>query len=505
MTYTFGDGFDLYATLPDAGSSYWDSAVSSAASASLGTGRFTGGQAVCMVVNGTVPALILQKSSGSNDAVHHISCAFTQNATLSAVALGFFLQLIDGSTPQCSIVFRSDGTILLTSGGPTGSTLATYSSAFAANTWTAYEFEVVINNATGSFTVRKNGNSSADFTATSLATRGGTSNNYANKLQLGLQSSSGSPFNLNSQTQRIDDLLWRSDASSVSWAGDLRCLTRMPATDSSVQFTKSTTTGSQTVSTGPNAGGITANEGRYMPFTATFTGTISGAQVVVSTANAGGMKCAIYANSGSAPTTVLGTATALGSIAVGTNAFTFGSPVSVTLGTQYWLAFESDTTGGNWSQNNSNTVGIKATTAYASFPAANPTATTAQITVQCSLTYTLSTNAMMTAESQQDGLTTYVSDSTVGHNDLYTIGSLSSTPASTFMVTTRGFAEKTDAGTRLGAVQVKSGTTTVQSTSTALNTSFGWIYRTDLTDPNTSTTWTNTAVNALLIGPVVTG
>ena len=73
-------------------------------------------------------------------------------------------------------MFRSDGAILLTTGSAGGPTLATYTGAFPiTNTWYAFEFEVVINNTTGRFRVRKNGNTSDDFDSGAvLNTRPGT-------------------------------------------------------------------------------------------------------------------------------------------------------------------------------------------------------------------------------------------------------------------------------------------------------------------------------------------
>src|SRR3954463_7461833 len=228
MAFLFADSFDLYATTADAVAGYWDSGVP--ANISLITGRFSGGRAF-QFANPT--GALLTKSSGVNDGVHHIVLAFQQTAGLSGTLLDVYLQLLDGATGQCCIVFRSDGAMLLTSGTPTGTVLATYTGAISAqSTWTALEIEVVINNTTGSFTVRKNGNTSNDFTLGSLNTRGGTTNNYANKLLIG-------PSTANGTSQCMDDLLWRSDASSVPFVGDIRCYTRMPASDGSVQFARS--------------------------------------------------------------------------------------------------------------------------------------------------------------------------------------------------------------------------------------------------------------------------
>jgi hypothetical protein len=107
----------------------------------------------------------------------------------------------------------------------------------------------------------------------------------------------------------------------------------------------------------------------------------------------------------------------------------------------------------------------------------------------------------MVNEAQQDGTTSYVYDSTAGDVDFYAIASLSPAPASVVAVTTRGFIEKSDAGTRTGSLQIKSGGTTVATPTVTLSTNFGWAWRTDTTDPNTGSAWTAGAVSAVNIGP----
>jgi len=71
-------------------------------------------------------------------------------------------------------------------------------------------------------------------------------------------------------------------------------------------------------------------------------------------------------------------------------------------------------------------------------------------------------------------------------------------------VTTRALAQKSDAGTRIITADLKSGGTTVHSGSGVLNTTWGWVYRTDLTDPATGSAWTAVGVNAAQIGVTVT-
>lgn len=226
MAWSFGDGFDLYTAVTDAATGYWDT-TGGAGLFTFTAGRFAGSQAI----NSGSAVVYLTKSSATNDAVHHFCVAFRQTAAISGTTLGMYLRLDDGVTAQCTVVFRSDGAILLASGAANGTVLATYSGAFpVANTWYQFEIEVVVNNTTGNFKVRKNGNSVDDFAASSLDTQN-SANAYANKLTVGMQGA------INNHA--VDDLFWRSDAASVAWMGDIRCFTRMPASDASVQFSRS--------------------------------------------------------------------------------------------------------------------------------------------------------------------------------------------------------------------------------------------------------------------------
>jgi hypothetical protein len=491
MAFNFGDGFDLYAATADM-NTYWDGGAI-ANLLTLVAGRFAGSFGIHA---GNSLTVALTKASGQNDAVHHLVVAFKQTAALSGTSSACYLQLLDGTTGQCCVVFRSDGAILLTSGTPTGTTLATYTGAVTANnTWYGFEFEIVINNTTGSFNVRKNGNTSNDFSSGAINTRGGTTNNYANKLQFGMNTN---------VDQSFDDLFWRSDASSVAWMGDLCCFTRMPVSDASVAFSRTPASNTQTPFTFASTSAVANGTARYTPFIAAYDGTIGAATVSLGAGYTGNLKATIFASSGTAPTTVLGSATVVTNPTTGSNAITFGTPVSVTKGAQYWIGFDSDTASGTWNVASGSTTGLSSTTAYASFPAASPTTSNAAAVV-CSLTITVGSNSSTVAETQEDGSTSYVFDSTPTHADFYNIAGISVTPSATVAVTTRGYVQKTDSGARSTAMQLKSGATTVQSTPAATLSPgvWTWLYRTDLTDPNTGAAWTPTGVNSAQIGPII--
>jgi hypothetical protein len=487
MAWNFGDSFDLYAAVADAYAGYWDSGV--ATNLTFVAGRFTGSQALNFggVSTGWV------KSSATNDAVHHLVVSYRQTAALSGTTLGGYIELFDGTTAQCSIVFRSDGAILLTSGGPTGTALATFTGAITAtSTWYGIEFEVVINSATGSFAVRKNGNTVNDFSATSLNTQV-SANAYANKIQIGM--------NAAVNAQQYDDLFWRSGAATGNWLGDIRCYARMPASDQSVQFTKSPVS----VVTTPFTFNSTFNtsQSQYSPITAAFNGTVNSATISVAAGFTGNLKCAVFNDASGAPGTVLASATApINNPATGVNTFSF-TPFAVVRGVQYWIGCCAD---GTYSPGLNFASGLagRNTTAvsYAAFPVGPPPSQSSGGPLLISWTVTLG-NYSTVQEPQQDGLTSYVYDSNPGDADFYGLASIASTPATVIATTVRGYMQKSDAGTRTAAVQLKSGATTVASPTLVL-TSSGWLWawRTDLTDPNTGAAWTPAAVNNAQIGPV---
>jgi len=499
----WGDGFDCYAAFADAHAGYWDSG---AGTPTFVAGRFSGSQALHVTATSTV----LTKSNGANDAVHHLVVAFRQTAAISGTTLGLYLQLLDGTTGQCCVVFRSDGAILLTSGTPAGTVLDTYTGAFpVTNTWYAFEFEVAISNTTGSWAVRKNGNTVNDRATGSLDTQV-SANAYANKLTVGMQAAVNS--------HEIDDLYWRSSAATGSFLSDIRCYTRMPASDAAVQFSRTPGTTAVMYNTSvANNGGPIANTIWFIPIAATFSGSAAAGLASFFASVTGSVNMAMYDNSGitgsgifasGSPGVLLAQGVPLTDPGIGLQTFTYVTPVSVTKGTQYWIAMFSDVTlnlkiSGSSSLNKA---ALNAAYSGGNFPAS---AAGAGITgLSNGFTYVgflmAPTNASVVAEAQQDAATSYVYSSTPGHADLYGIAPIASTPLTTFAVTTRAYAIKSDAGTRTMAVQLKSGGTTVGSPTLVLTTSnWQWAWRHDTTDPATGAAWTAAAVNVAQVGPVV--
>lgn len=101
--------------------------------------------------------------------------------------------------------------------------------------------------------------------------------------------------------------------------------------------------------------------------------------------------------------------------------------------------------------------------------------------------------------------TTYVESSTVGHKDLYTMAALATANIDqVFAVQAVTRHKKDDAGTRTARNLVKSGTTTSNGASIGLINGV-YEYGSDVVElnPDTSTAWTETTVNAAEVGQEV--
>jgi hypothetical protein len=326
MTWNFADSFDFYNTGTDmalsVGGAGWDTA------ASLGLvstpTRFAVGQSLEFFFGGQAT-----KAVTNNDQTHHLVFAWDPCIGNTGKHFAAFT-LFDTTFAQCTVSLTADGTITLYSGAgaaaagggsgaaPAGTLLATYSASLPANTWTGLEIEIVISNTTGGMTVRKNGNTSNDFTVTGLNTRNGSANSYANKLQI---SDQGGSYQ-NSLRSHLDDFMWFTTAGSApnTWVGDIRAYQRMPSADGTVALTR--LSGTTNVSMVNQAiedadttyvSGATAATGDLYTVTATPAG-VTGIVAVVTKmmakkSDSGAKTASVQMKSGA--TTSLGTAQAL--------------------------------------------------------------------------------------------------------------------------------------------------------------------------------------------------
>lgn len=489
MARVFGDGMDMYASTADLALGRWTSTVFGTASLVSGANTaFSIGQALRL---GTTSTLVAIFDTLTNETTVYFSLRF-KNTTGTTSAQILSLQFRDGSNVQCTVDFRGDNAILVHSGATAGTTLATLTSAYSSATWDSYQGKIVINNTTGSVEIRKNGSVTPIINITGVNTRAGSTNAYVNQIALLTTASSF--------TVDIDDLWISSDngAAPTSWPGDVRCVSTMVATNTQTQFTPApspaTVTPFTTNSTTSKATGL----GLMGAFTASYTGTIASAIVQITTGGTGNLKAAIY---DSTKTTALATSNAVVNPVAGANTITFGTPLSVTRGTVYHLAFDADFT----IVYTSNSVqGFSFSTAYVSFPAASPTTTGSAPTPIYSVSISPTVNAEFVFDPTQDGDTSYLYSSTVAQEDKFTVAALTVTPASIIGVAPFVLWRKSDSGARTGTISLTANGSSDTGEIVGVTPSLSYTYSTKFVplDP-TGAAWTAANVNAMLIGLAV--
>lgn len=504
MAWIFGDSFDFYAASADALLGHWDGgAITNYQLSTPANARFGVGQALNIF---SVNATGINKASGSNDATHHVVFAYRNNATASNSTC-LSITLYDGATAQCSINFNPFlGNITLTSGLSSGTVLATYAANLASGIWYGLEFEVTINNTTGSFKVRVNGNTADDFSATGLNTRGGTANNYANKIAI---LAPNGPNN----TLSVDDFLWfnTSGAAPNTWVGDIRAEQKMPngvAATSGMTVSPSTQDLGDGVSQVTNTALTSTNKVAFSPVMSLgVSGSITGITFTFGTAFTGHYKLGIYDGTAGTPGSLLAQTAEQTNAIVGVVTVSLITPLAVTPTTKFFVACLADAamTGVTLSQS-ANVIPNSLTQTYASgFPAnaGNPSIQAAfttgvhgRVTIAPDTSYGVS-------QAITDGDTSFVYSATVGANDLYTIPALSSTPLSVVAVQTRMQVRKSDTALRQARIQVKSGATTSNGGTVTLSSSYVYTSKVDTVDPNTAAAWTGAAVNSMQIGEYV--
>lgn len=104
-------------------------------------------------------------------------------------------------------------------------------------------------------------------------------------------------------------------------------------------------------------------------------------------------------------------------------------------------------------------------------------------------------------ELPSNGDTDYVKDQVTGHKDLYTMGDLPTSSATIGGVKPVIVARKDDVGTINLKTKLKSGSTTADGSSTALQqTNYTIVAAYYLIDPDTSAAWTDSGVNGISVG-----
>jgi hypothetical protein len=516
--FLFADGFDTYRAPVDALAGYWDSTTASDLVGNMFTlqpGRFANGQAIRN--DHPASSYWLSKRSGQNDVLHHINFAVAQSWVPgpASTATVVFFSLMDDNVIQCTLGLRYDGTLVLTTGAYNGGVVATYLNANTASKfWTTFEVEILIHDTTGYMAVRKNNSPVNSYEAPNLNTRGGSTNSYANRVAIGMNSSNAYMY--------IDDFMWRSDPSLVPWLGDVQCTARRLNRTLAGQFTRSLPASPVTVPYyGTQGGPYSRGTGEtiFEPFFVPVDGAkIVGVSVTMMAALTGRIRFAIYDKSNQInwtsstdirPNALLGTSDEIINPGMGVATATFSTPVTIPRAGWYVLA-ENASAARDIACTNAYSNSWYQSIAYASFPpaVANPTGVGPyykQFQVIYDLTSVPPGNHVVVGQAQTDTWGK-VTSAVVSDNDLYGVAPAVSPPANIIAVTSRMMVRKSDLGARALSLQLLSGATYAETPPNWLQPE-QWLqlWRTDMTNPDNGLAWTPAAVDALALGPAVRG
>ena len=489
MAWIFGDSFDFYTSANDmiSGPAPLWSSIDSSDPPTFPAGRFTGSHAMASAVTG---GFATKSGFGSNSSTIFANFAMEQTVALSGSTLELAVELLDGATVQCTVGFRTDGAILFYRGTTSGTVLATFTGAFSGLTWTHFQIEIIFSSTVGEIHIRENGSPTDTFAATGLNNIS-TANSYTNGVTI-----------VTSANQYIDDFYMfnSTGAAPNTWQGDVRSVQLMAASDpATLLFSKSPAQGlfGSQVSAGTTS--QTANIVRGQEITPTFDGIVTELTINLNAGITGHIAGALYTVTGQS---LIASTIILTNPSTGLNNLTFSSPPLVAGGTVYFIVLWADTTyvlngSATWSGESA-----QALTYTGTFPA---TLGMGIIGEQSGLFYAtvIPRSYDLINDAQEDGVTTYIYDGNVGDEDDFGIAPLTVTPVTIIAVVAKAFVSKSDSGARSGDLILTSGGSTIDVGSTLLSNSFGYLTLPAITDPNTGTTWTETGVNALTLGPKV--
>ncbi len=486
MADIFWDGFDKYGPancIPTNSTmgSEWTTVPSS--SASFVAGRFANSLALQITYSYVTASRTLPGNYG------RLIGGIALNPNLSGNSGVIFG---DAGTNQCAVGFNSSGKLVLWNGGLGGTQVAISSTAITANAWHYVEWDLTFA-ASGSYNIYLDG--VAILTGTGNLKN--SSNAYANQVIL-----SGNTCN-------FDDMYVFDSTGAVNNAvrGDSRVETLFPNADASVAFTPSQGALGAYYSLGGSTSYMSANMLFLRKFTVPVSGTLSSIGVMPETTLASAnFKPAVYADNSGSPGTLLSS----GAQVTGTTAGTavtlpLTTAQSLTAGQNVWIGYITDTSLSMQRQDNSSfatNAGYTASITYSSgAPSTAPSMSSGQSSLQLWGNMTgMSTNYSETNEVPPGGDVSCVTSSTVGAEDRYSFGSLSSTPSNIAGVKVSALLRKTDSGARAITVQLKSGSTEITGSSQSPAASYAYFSAYQDTDPNTSAAWTASGVNSVAAG-----
>jgi hypothetical protein len=407
---------------------------------------------------------------------------------------------------QFHVSFDISGNLSVWRGGTQlGSTIAAVANMSGA-VWDYYEVSGVIDASAGSVTIRKNG--AQVFTVTGVNTKGSSSSGYVAQVSLSMNrqlTGAGGTY------LKSMHWYWGDNTGSApwnTWLGDNRVFRNFATGNSSVQYTPNPSSYSVTSYSG-NGGNFNpgSNNVAYQRIKSGVGGTLTSATITFGSSGTGHIQAAVYADTNGLPTGApIDTSAVITNPGSGAQTFTFSGGKHIQSGTYYWVAILADfnpSIGYN-STNSSSWYGTQGQSYGSGFP----TSTVASLVsnsggIYCQMGVSSPSNYDIANMYPPIPATAYNTDYVVGHEDLFTVGSIPATLGAVLGIKVSALAAKNDAGLRQLQAVIKSGTTTGAGTATYLSSSPLFVEYMAQTDPNTGAQWGQSAAGAALPGYII--
>lgn len=504
-TAIFDDGFDIYGA-PAIGrqqqidriGQWWTTIVQGSDginSIGIVAGLSSTGYAV-QFSGGGIPSII------KNLTANFTRCVGTMRFNYSLGNNGVGINLRDNTTNQCSLVLEpSTGTINLRSANANGTILSGASGLLTANSTHTLSWDITIG-ASAAYQVWLDGTSIFSGTGN---TRGGTSNNYFNAINLGGLTGIGGTNNFIVDDFAIID-------GSVSFDSTItttnpRIETQIGSGSNQTQFTIGTTQLGESYYITGSTSAPGANQLFLRQYIPEVNETINSVSCLPGATSATAkFKAAIYPSSGGSPnaqTLMSGGPEVIGCTSGATLTCGLTTPQALTAGTPYWIGLITDTSVA-LNLNDSATAGVRAAATYTSgVPGTCPTVTTGQsdwcMWGNCT---GAAVNWPAVKHVPFPGDISYVYSNTVGNEDLLSFPALTTTPTKIYFGAVRAHVKRSDAGARTIDLRMKSSSTSSSGSQTGQSPALSYTMLNSYfaTDPNTGSDWTPSGWNGSFAG-----
>lgn len=407
------------------------------------------------------------------------------------------IQFLDAAANQAGICINVAGTIAVRNGVyNSGTVLGTSAASISANTIHHLEWDITFGNSSN-YQLWLDGVSILSGTGDTTA----TANNSASGISL--TSAGVTAFT-------VDDLYvfdTSGAANNAVLGTSPRIETQYPSGDGAVQFAFGAATLGATATRNTGGSSNAANQWRVRAFTPIRNCTLNSISFLPLITNAVlNFRPVIYADSAGVPGALIiagSTVTSMTANVPVTMPLT--TPQALTAGTQYWLGYMCDAISGGGSLapfdgGAADRIGVStfASGAPGTAPGTSPSPTTL---IWGNITGT-AVNWYEVGQNPPQGNTSYVFDTTIGHEDLFTYPALSAPPSAIYAVAVKANVSKSDAGIKTISVRLKSGATDSAGSggTQAPAATYGWMTSLYPSDPNTSAAWTLSALNAAQAG-----